>query len=224
MHTPSSTHPLLQQTLGQIALAIPGATALLRQHKLDFCCQGERTLALACAERTHELPALLEQLEALQRQSAPLAPCSDPAQLIDRILERYHDIHRQQLPELARMARRVEAVHQTHPAVPVGLADFLEQMQAELENHMAKEEQILFPLLRRSGQAPIRGPIAVMRHEHLEHGARLERLAELTCNHTPPPGACTTWRALYAGTERLVDDLMHHIHLENNVLFPMFER
>ena len=39
---------------------------------------------------------------------------------------------------------------------------------------------------------------------------------------TPPADACTSWHALYAGTRKLVDDVMQHIHLENNVLFPQF--
>ena len=39
----------------------------------------------------------------------------------------------------------------------------------------------------------------------------------------PPQGACNTWRALYAGIAQLGDDLINHIHLENNVLFPRFE-
>jgi regulator of cell morphogenesis and NO signaling len=62
-----------------------------------------------------------------------------------------------------------------------------------------------------------------MRSEHLAHGAQLERLAELTADHTAPAGACTTWQALYAGTRQFQDDLMEHIHLENNLLFPRVE-
>ena len=51
----------------------------------------------------------------------------------------------------------------------------------------------------------------------------LERLMALTGDATPPAGACNTWRALYAGIAQLSDDLINHIHLENNVLFPQFE-
>jgi regulator of cell morphogenesis and NO signaling len=61
-----------------------------------------------------------------------------------------------------------------------------------------------------------------MRHEHVEHGERLRQLELLTHGHVPPADACTTWQALYAGTSKLVDDVMQHIHLENNVLFPQF--
>ena len=63
----------------------------------------------------------------------------------------------------------------------------------------------------------------MMRHEHTDHGAALEHIAELTHDMTPPAEACNTWRALYAGLNQLRDDLISHIHLENNILFPMFE-
>ena len=64
---------------------------------------------------------------------------------------------------------------------------------------------------------------STMRHEHVSHGAQIERLAELTQQHQPPAGACNTWQALYAGTARLTEDLIEHIHTENNLLFPVFE-
>ncbi len=113
-------------------------------------------------------------------------------------------------------------MHRDRPDVPAGLAELLEQMHGEMLDHMAKEEQILFPLLAAGGPPVVRHPIAVMRHEHNAHGQRLERLAALTHDHEPPADACNTWRALYAGTRQFSDDLMQHIHLENNVLFPRF--
>ena len=148
----------------------------------------------------------------------------DPVSLIDHILVRYHAVHRAQLPELIRQARRVEAVHREHPQVPVGLADLLETLEQELLQHMAKEEQILFPALRSGGNPFVIQPIAMMRSEHLAHGVMLERLAALTHCATPPEGACNTWRALYAGIAQLSDDLISHIDLENNVLFAQFDK
>lgn len=210
------------QSLGSLAVQIPGATAVFRRLKLDFCCGGQQSLDAACAHKGLDAAAVLSEIRALQEQKA--APeASAPAELIDHILQRYHEVHRQQLPELIRMARRVEAVHRDHPQVPKGLADHLESMERELLDHMAKEEQILFPLLKQGGHPMVVHPIGVMRHEHVSHGAQLERLAELTQQHQPPTGACNTWQALYAGTARLSDDLIEHIHTENNLLFPVFE-
>ena len=210
------------QSLGSLAVQIPGATAVFRRLKLDFCCGGQQSLDSACANKGLDAQAVLTEIRALQQQkAAPEAP--NPTELIDHILQRYHEVHRQQLPELIRMARRVEAVHRDHPQVPKGLADHLESMERELLDHMAKEEQILFPLLKQGGHPMVVHPIGVMRHEHVSHGAQLERLAELTQQHQPPAGACNTWQALYAGTARLSDDLIEHIHTENNLLFPLFE-
>jgi regulator of cell morphogenesis and NO signaling len=127
------------------------------------------------------------------------------------------------LPELIRMARRVEAVHRDNPHVPAGLADHLEEMHEELLSHMLKEEQVLFPILKSGGNPFVGQPIGMMRAEHVDHGEALDKLNALTNDATPPQGACNTWRALYAGIAQLGDDLINHIHLENNVLFPQFE-
>lgn len=211
-----------EQTLGQIAVQLPGATAIFRRLKLDFCCGGQVSLREAAASKGLDLPAVLNELSQLQRPSA-LPAAGEPGALIDHILARYHEVHRAQLPELVRMARRVEAVHREHPDVPAGLADFLEHMEQELLSHMMKEEQVLFPMLKAGGNPFVVQPIGMMRHEHVDHGVALEKLAALTHDATPPAESCNTWRALYAGIAQLGDDLINHIHLENNVLFPQFE-
>jgi len=222
--TPPVTHGPARAacTLAALAVELPGSTVVFRRLKLDFCCGGQQTLADACAQRGLDAHAVVAELDALERSAAPYTP-RDPAALIDHLLTRYHEVHRQQLPELLRMARRVEAVHREHPQVPAGLAALLQTIEAEMLDHMAKEEQVLFPMLRTGGHPAVVHPITVMRHEHDEHGARLRDLQALTDDFTPPPGACTTWRALYAAGQQFVDDLMQHIHLENNLLFPRFE-
>ncbi len=210
------------QAIGQIAVELPGATAVFRRLKLDFCCGGQVSLADACARKDLPVDAVLAELATLDRPVNPDLPTS-PDALIDHILERYHAVHREQLPELIRMARRVEAVHHDHPQVPAGLADHLADMQDELLDHMAKEEQTLFPMLRAGGSPLVRHPIMAMRHEHTSHGEQLDRLMALSHDATPPAGACNTWRALCSGIAQLQNDLISHIHLENNLLFPHFE-
>lgn len=222
--TTEAARPALsaEQAIGQIAVELPGATAVFRRLKLDFCCGGQLSLRQASADKGLDLQAVMDELSTLQRPSQ-LPDAGTPGELIDHILTRFHDVHRQQLPELIRMAHRVEAVHRGNPDVPAGLGDALEAMQQELLTHMHKEEAILFPMLRQGGNSFVSQPIGVMRHEHNDHGAALEHLASLTHDMTPPMGACNTWRALYAGIAQLNDDLINHIHLENNVLFPAFE-
>ncbi len=208
-------------TLGEIAATLPGATAVFRRHKLDFCCGGRATLAEAAEQQGVDAAAVTAELAALEPGANRTLPAA-PEALIEHIVARYHNVHRRELPELRRLAETVEKVHAGHPAVPAGLSAILGRMTEELEVHMQKEEQVLFPMMRRGGNPMIVHPIGMMRREHDDHGATLRRLSALTDDFQPPTEACGTWQALYKGLQKLTDDLMEHIHIENNILFPRF--
>jgi regulator of cell morphogenesis and NO signaling len=212
-----------QATVGEIAAALPGATAVFRRFGMDFCCKGNVALKDSARQRGVDVADVERALLALDGAIDDEAvPTTTPA-LIDHIIARYHEIHRSELPELVRLARQVEKVHAGKPGVPAGLAALLERMTSELEQHMCKEELILFPAMKRQpANLLLDAPIACMRHEHDDHGEHLRELDELTGGITLPAGACRTWQALYAGLAKLTEDLMQHIHLENNVLFPRF--
>jgi regulator of cell morphogenesis and NO signaling len=216
---------ILDQPLGRLARDIPGITAVFNKYRLDFCCGGKQTLRRAAARRDLDTDALQAELDALQRPNPEGQRWEDApdARLIDHIRTRYHAVHREQLPELIRLARRVEQVHGDRPDCPVGLASHLEHMHAELESHMQKEEQILFPLIEQGRREVAVHPAAAMRGEHDGHGEALAGIDRLTGNITPPPDACNTWRALYLGLDALKTDLMNHIHLENNILFDRID-
>jgi regulator of cell morphogenesis and NO signaling len=211
--------PAATATLSQLATDIPGATAVFRKYKLDFCCGGKAPLAEAAAAKGLDGEAIAAELAAL-KPAAEDAP-KEASALIAHILVRYHEVHRRELPELIRLAKRVEAVHGDRPDAPKGLAAILAPFARELDDHMRKEEHVLFPLMATGGNDFIRHPIAAMRMEHSEAGDTLKQLEPFAGE--PPADACTTWRALNAGLAKFCDDLMMHIHLENNVLFPAFE-
>jgi len=142
------------------------------------------------------------------------------SELIQHILQRYHECHRQQLPEAIRLAIKVEQVHGGHADCPHGLAEHLHAMLQELESHMRKEEQVLFPLIAQGRGALADGPIAMMRMEHDQHAEDLAQLGKLTGGLALPGEACNTWRELYTQLDTFRQDLADHIRLENTVLFP----
>ncbi|WP_331346661.1 iron-sulfur cluster repair protein YtfE [Cellvibrio sp. UBA7661] len=216
---------ILDQSLGQLARSIPGATTIFHKYHLDFCCGGKKSLREAANDRDLSLDALAAELQLLQSlDSTEQEWTSVPnIELIEHILTRYHDVHRQQLPELIRLAQRVELVHGGHTECPAGLSQHLETMLQELESHMKKEEQILFPMISRGITGMAVQPIAMMRSEHDDHGAALADIEYITNGMVVPKGACNTWRALYLGLETLKTDLMNHIHLENNILFDRID-
>ncbi|MBI2234445.1 MAG: iron-sulfur cluster repair protein YtfE [Micavibrio aeruginosavorus] len=211
-------------TLGEIAAQVPGATAVFRRYDLDFCCAGNQLFAEALARKGLDRKAVIGALETLSRSSAALpgdAPGidADDETLIDYIITRFHDTHREQFPELIRLAGRVEKVHAAHPLCPKGLEAHLTAMFADLSAHMEKEERILFPMLCNGERAFAAGPIAVMESEHEFHGRALMAIRDITHGCNIPDHACNTWRALHQGLARLEEDLIQHIHLENNILF-----
>ncbi len=215
----------LDQPLGQLARTIPGATAVFHSHQLDFCCSGNMTLRDAAAQHNLDGAGLAAQLDQLRGTTTDNETWADATniELIEHLLARYHDIHREQLPELVRLAQRVELVHGANPHCPSGLAHELTKLQNDLNLHMQKEEQILFPMITNGLQAMAVNPIRQMRVEHDDHADSLAAIDRVTNNISLPQGACNTWRALYLGLDALKTDLKDHIHLENNILFDRID-
>jgi len=210
-----------QTTLAELATTVPAASRVFQRHQLDFCCGGQTSLAQACAARGLEVDAVVHEIEAATGDADDVRWDSRPASaIIDHILTRYHAPLREELPRLRGMAARVEERHADKTNCPKGLAALLDTMIGEVESHLGKEEQILFPMIKAGRGAMAQGPIRVMEQEHDEHGANLGRIRQLTHDFHAPEEACPTWQALYLGLEQLELDLMRHIHLENAVLFP----
>ncbi len=213
---------LSTRTLGDLATSIAGATGVFRRHRLDFCCGGDVSLAVAATRRGLDPAAISRELCALEPRVSSVHP-GDPTKLTRYIVARFHDAHRAQLPELIRLAHKVERVHADRPGVPAGLAALLEQLQQGLLDHMAIEETTLFPMMCKEPDADATDPIATMRADHAAQGGAVEDIFALTGELKLPEGACNTWRALYLGLQQFADDLIEHVHTENNVLFKRYE-
>lgn len=212
----------LDTPIGDIARDQPSSTRVFLRHKLDFCCGGRRTLREACSKAgldADEVVAELAREGVTPRDERWESRSSND--LVDHILARYHEPLRRDVPPLIDAARKVERVHGDKPLAPLGLTDVLVEMWSALQQHMLKEERVLFPMLRAGLCGPqVFMPVRVMEHEHDEHGVQLARIRQLTNDLVIPPHACATWTALYQNLRTLEAELMEHIHLENNVLFP----
>ncbi len=216
------------RTVGEIVAERPAQSRIFQSFGIDFCCQGSRTLRDACAKKGVALDAVVEQLEAeLRGKPAPEWNPADlpPAELVSYIVNTHHQYQKDEMPRLMAMAARVAQVHGGHTPALVEVYEVYKHMAEDMDSHMMKEEQVLFPAITRlaAGEAaamPLDGPIAMMLHEHEDAGAELEKLRELTNGFVPPPEACNTYRALFAGLAEMETDLHRHIHLENAVLFP----
>ncbi len=221
------------RTVGQIAAEFPASVRIFEKHGIDFCCGGKLPVDRACAAKSLDPAVLMAEIE-----QAVQAPAEDPTDwmnaplstLIDHILETHHAYMKVQLPRVeARLAKVLQAHRDRHGDTLYAVARVYGAMKTELDGHLAKEEMVLFPLVRAlEGGAPsgsfhcgsVQNPIRVMCMEHDSAGEALVELRRLTGGFTVPPDACNTFRALYFELEEMERDLHRHIHLENNILFP----
>lgn len=206
------------KSLREIAADRPGADAVFRRWRMDYCCDGDATLEETAWRLGVDPVAVAAELDTLERRETPMSTDA----LIDHLVERYHHVHLQDLSEAVELAARVEATHGRRDDCPLGLAEHLAMMLDELEDHQQKEEGVLFPMLRTGGHPLIRAAVARMNADHAEVRSQLHELARVTRDFTAPEGACRTWRRLYDLCRKIDEDLREHLHLENNVLFPRF--
>jgi regulator of cell morphogenesis and NO signaling len=210
-------------SLGEIAATGPGARGVLLSYQLDFCCKGKRTLEVACAKAGLNTAEIVAELQKAMAEPSDQRDWSEAPlnEITAYIVEHYHRPLAVVLDGVVTAAERVERVHGSKPACPVGLAEHLRGLRTEMVSHMAKEEQVLFPAID-SGKrgSMLSAPVTLMMSEHEDHGDSLLANRAFTTDFVPPPEACATWRTLYEQLEKMEADLMDHIHLENHVLFP----
>jgi regulator of cell morphogenesis and NO signaling len=208
-------------TLAELATTHPAASRVFQRFGLDYCCGGKKPLAEVCRTKGLDPDAVIGAIaDEETRVDLPRWDNAPFDELIKFVVERYHESLRTELPALLALAARVDSRHAEKDACPRGLHDHLEHMHQSVLEHLEKEERILFPMILAGHGARATGPVHVMEAEHDDHGESLRRVRELTNDLTPPAEACPTWRALYLRLADLEHDLMDHIHLENNVLFP----
>ena len=222
-----------ENTVGEIASGDHRSVRVFEQLGIDFCCGGRVALRHACLVKGLDPGDVLDQI---RRAAPPAAPEVDwqaapLSALIVHILSTHHAYMKAQLPRLDGMLQKILSKHgDRHGNVLRPMGEIFQAMREELENHLMKEELILFPLIQRlegSGGPEVefhcgslRNPIRVMVAEHDSAGEGLARLRELSSGYQAPTDACTTFRACYAELAEMESDLHRHIHLENNILFP----
>ena len=218
-------------TLAEIASNRSYLTRELERLGLDYCCGGKRSLAVACAELGLDPDAITAELNGIPVAEAPAADwiALTPAELVEHLEETHHRYLKQELPRLSELAAKVSRVHgEKHPEL-IEVAAVLAELRADLEPHLQKEEQVLFPMIRSLASASSRpsfhcgsiaNPITVMEQEHTAVGALLERLRQITGGYQAPADTCASTRALMAGLAELEADTHLHVHKENNHLFP----
>lgn len=225
------------QTVGELAAVLPGATREFEKLGIDYCCGGKRSLEQACAQANISIDEALARLrqglavnspqEQRDWQNEPLT------ELIAHINSTHHVFVREECPRIEKLAAKVVSAHgKNHPEL-LEVQQVFSDLASELNVHLMKEEQILFPYVTRMEEAAaanepappsmfgtVVNPVRMMMQEHDGAGDALKRLRDLTSDYAAPADACISYKTLYEALKGFEADLHQHIHLENNILFP----
>ncbi len=227
---------LIEKSIGQIVAEDYRIAQIFKNHKIDFCCQGNRSIKEAAEKNKIEAQVLIDEINALQQETKESAVDYKtwPLDLLaDYIEKKHHRYVEEKIPVLKPYLEKLCRVHgDRHPEL-FEITEHFNKSAGELSAHMKKEELILFPIIRKMVQAKqtgtkldkppfgtVQNPIQMMMMEHETEGERFRLIDELSNNYTPPQDACNTYRVTYALLQEFENDLHQHIHLENNILFP----
>ncbi len=228
--------PTSNSIIGELVAQDYRYATVFQKNKIDFCCQGNRTIEEACDRKKVNIDALLSELTKSSQVNEVASNDfnSWPLDLLATYIEKKH--HRyveSRITEIKPMLAKIVKVHgEVHPELVEVEEQFLAS-SGELTAHMKKEEFVLFPFVKKLVKASedktelapghfgsVANPIAMMMDEHSAEGKRFRKIAELTNDYTPPKGACTTYMVTFSLLKEFEQDLHKHIHLENNILFP----
>lgn len=228
-----NTIDLAETVVGKIVARQPHVARVFETFQIDYCCRGGTTLAEACSIQKVDIEEVLSAIQDAQNSPPPTDETNwNEASLVslaDHIVETHHQFLVTELPRLTGLIEKVNNAHGERRPELAKVSTTFVAMRSELEAHMAKEENILFPAIRMMETegvpqsfpfGSVDNPIAMMEHEHEDVGNALRQLRELTEDYTPPADACPTYRVMLESLNNLELDLHLHIHKENNILFP----
>jgi regulator of cell morphogenesis and NO signaling len=212
--------------------------AVFRKYGIDYCCGGKFPLDKSCLLRGLDVQDLIKDLEnAIQH-----FPVSDSIKftewnldfLMDYIMHIHHEYLKTTLPLLAVSLREFVEKHRIKYSYLPELQNIFEKLVNEMLPYLTQEEKIIFPYIRRMEYAynsketyaglmvrTLSKPVEeVMKHNHDAIAKYLSQLRKLTNNYTPPENACTNHKVNFSMLREMDYDLLQHLHLENDILFP----
>lgn len=222
----------LTDKIGDIVAIFPGAATLFMDNRIDFCCGGNRPLEEAIENEAVNKGDLLKELNSRHKVFQDKEEAfidwtkETPTKLIRHVVDTHHNYLNNELPRLSGLVLKILQVHGlTHPEL-FEIHKLYNALRTELEEHLVKEERIIFPAIREyekekteEGRKSVLALIEELEAEHEAAGDIIKKLQKLTNYHTPPADGCGTFVLTYQKLKDLETDTFEHIHLENNILF-----
>jgi regulator of cell morphogenesis and NO signaling len=221
--------------MGALAVQRPESMDLFRKYHMDYCCKGERSIYKACAEHQVDPVSFLKEFRKLTPRDMELHPeMMRPGKLAKYINQVYHDYARERVPVIFYYFGKVMGrFGDVHPELKVAF-DLFKELTDDLAIHMQKEEQLIFGYVDIVEHAvdhhlnhpalpfgTFANPIHQLREEHSHLGDIGKAIEANTRDFDVPSDADKLYETLIESLHAFIEKLYRHMHLENNVLFPM---
>jgi len=211
---------------------------VFRKYDIDFCCGGKWPLDIACQNKNLPIEEVMRELQKIVTQSPSNAAVDFDSWEIDFLVDYIYNVHHRYLKkallEVKEQVQRFLDDHRKKFPELEEIETIMNQFMKDFPPHMKQEEEVFFPYIKQIHHAykhresyarllirTLRKPIEeVMIKEHDITGSALHRLRKITNNYTPPEKACITYKITFSKLKELDKDLVQHIHLESNILFP----
>ncbi len=224
-----------ESRLNEIVNDNPRVMDLFNSLNIDYCCSGSDTLDLAASKNDIDVDELIKMIEEQPKssesekttteKSIELFRTFDIEKMISELIYTHHTDEREMLSELDKLVNKILIVHyKTHGEELIELHRLFSMLKMELEAHLAKEEQFIFPLME--DKEPSKESIELIKtleEEHLVAGDIIKAIQELTNNFEVPDDVCPTYVRTYEVMDKLIKDIFVHIFKENSILFPKYE-
>jgi len=213
---------------------LPKASDLFKKNRIDFCCGGNIPLSQAAEQNELNLDTIIDELKDVfekyenTEKNVDVWTDSDSHTIINHVITNYHRVSEEELAMLSPYVTKVSRVHGEHHPELIKMNELFYEFKKELLEHMAKEEEIVFPLIKQLADGTAANPeeaikmIVELEKEHDHAGDLLRQIRAVTSDFALPADACGTYRLVYARLEALESLTFMHVHLENNILFPRY--
>jgi len=211
---------------------------IFRKYNISYCCGGKMALQAACELHKVDIDILKKELNGAMRVIQVSSSIDFKNWSIDFLVDYLINVHHAylviNLPEIKDTLERFIKGHQSKYPYLDELMKSFNHLSKEIIPHLEQEEKIIFPYIKQivhawENQEPyagllvrtLRKPIeAMIQQEQDDIEKYLYAFRKLTNNYTTPPGACITHKVALSKLKELDADLVQHIYLENEILFP----
>jgi len=225
------------QLIGDIVSEDYRAASIFESFDIEFCCEGDQSLENVCLQKKIKPKKILKNLTNLMEEnihSYNFFQAWDVDLLADYLEKKHNKLLNENIPEISNLLEKIIKKHKSN-ARNINDISVLWKSSAEIFiNHMHFEHREIFPDIRdikikfnevkSSNIVKNNTKIIIndLKEEHHIVGKNLKQIAKLTNHFTAEIDDCNTMKLFFTAMETFYAEVLLHIHIENNILFPKY--